>query len=329
MEPIIEEFKENLAKRKKPRRKKKRGAGPDGGDEISCLLELHKEVSSSDRYLEAIGAKRPSGSLLQPSITEITEEEELDIKIGGKGEGGGDTSKAEGGSELQEAHHDIDGEVVEGEEVVTASTASENKECQAGSIEEVAEIILETGEDKSTQTVDDLHVLDDSTDRAVEMNGDNMGSPSASVKALGSIEPIPQQNGKEKEGPSNIEVAQIVEEDVDKSKVEGSGTGTVQQDSKEMERNDDSRKGTALVSDEFGKEREEGRERVRREGGERERRMMNVVLSLGGDTKRKALHVCYHCQKKEELAKTFKRCVKCRGKPNPHYYCSRSCQGKL
>ncbi|XP_011406684.1 PREDICTED: uncharacterized protein LOC100634258 [Amphimedon queenslandica] len=287
VEPIIEEFKENLAKRKKPRRKKKRGAGPDGGDEISCLLELHKEVSSSDRYLEAIGAKRPSGSLLQPSITEITEEEELEIKIRGKE----DTSKAEGESEEKESHQ-IDGEG----EVVSASTASENKECQ---VEEVAEIILETGEDKSTQTVDDLNVMvDHSTDKAVEMNGDEMGSPSLSAEVVENIDPEPQEVGKEKEESSSVEAAQKVEEDIEKSKVEGSGTGISQQDNKEMERNDDRRKGATVASDEFG-----------------------------ADTnKRKALHVCYHCQKKEELAKTFKRCVKCRGKPNPHYYCSRSCQ---
>lgn len=79
---IIEEFKEDLAKRKPPgssrKKKRKRGGGSDtaGEDEISCLMSLHKEVSSSDRYLEAIGAKRPQGSLLPPCITEVNDSDE-------------------------------------------------------------------------------------------------------------------------------------------------------------------------------------------------------------------------------------------------------------
>lgn len=233
----------------------------------------------------------------------------MDIKIRGKE----DTSKAEGGSEEKESHHEIYGEG----EAVSASNASEKKECQ---VEEVTGIILETGGDMSTQTVDDVHLMaadHSTTDKGVEMNGGDMGSSSPSIEVPDNIEPVPQQDGKEES--SRLESAQIVEEDIGKSKVEGSSTGITQQDNKEMERNDDMKKRVTVASDELGKREREG---------EREReRVTNVTLLLGGDTKRKALHVCYHCQKKEELAKSFKRCVKCRGKPNPHYYCSRSCQG--
>lgn len=38
------------------------------------------------------------------------------------------------------------------------------------------------------------------------------------------------------------------------------------------------------------------------------------------------LHICATCQKKEETVKTFKRCQRCKGKPNPRYYCNKECQ---
>ena len=122
-QPIIEEFKENIEKHIKPRRKKRRRRGGGGGGGIVGLLEIHKEVSSSDRYLEAVGAKRPPDSLLKLSVTETTDDDkEPDILIGG---GEGDNSKrgADGGD------------------------TTNGKKCQNGSN---MEKITETGEDSVT-----------------------------------------------------------------------------------------------------------------------------------------------------------------------------------
>jgi hypothetical protein len=44
--------------------------------------------------------------------------------------------------------------------------------------------------------------------------------------------------------------------------------------------------------------------------------------------RRKQLHVCACCEAAETVAKSFKRCQKCKGLPNPKYYCSRDCQAK-
>ncbi|CAI8017390.1 POC1 centriolar protein homolog A [Geodia barretti] len=44
--------------------------------------------------------------------------------------------------------------------------------------------------------------------------------------------------------------------------------------------------------------------------------------------RRKKLHTCACCGEGETSAKTFKRCQKCRGLPNPNYYCSKECQAK-
>ena len=122
-QPIIEELRENVDKCIKPRRKKRQGGRGGGGGGIACLLELHKEVSSSDRYLEAVGAKRPPDSLLKLSVTETTDgDKEPDILIGG-GEGDNGKRGADGGD------------------------TTNGKKCQKGSN---MEKITETGEDNVT-----------------------------------------------------------------------------------------------------------------------------------------------------------------------------------
>ena len=133
-QPIIEELKENIEKRIKPRRKKRRGGGGGGG--IARLLEFHKELSSSDRYLEAVGAKRPPDSLLQLSVTETTDgDKEPDILIGG-GEGDNGKRGADGGDTTNGIHNEAEEESVD-----------VDKKCQNGSN---MEKITETGEDSVT-----------------------------------------------------------------------------------------------------------------------------------------------------------------------------------
>ena len=59
--------------------------------------------------------------------------------------------------------------------------------------------------------------------------------------------------------------------------------------------------------------------------------MYNIYLLLlvGGERNevKYKLHDCSRCGKMEEVVKSFKRCIKCRGKPNPKYYCTKECQG--
>ena len=224
--PIMEELKKDVDKCIKPRRKKRRGGGGGGGGGIACLLELHKKVSSSDRYLEAVGAKRPPDSLLKLSVTETTDDDkEPDILIGG-GEGDNGKRGADGGD------------------------TTNGKKCQNGSN---MEKITETGEDSVTAV---------EPEAAIETEKENMEDNAVTCE-------------KERDEDTSVSSSQ---------------------------------------TDEIGKKTES---------------QTDAFMIIGIDTKGKQLHMCYCCKKKEELAKTFKRCIKCRGKHNPHYYCSRECQGEL
>ena len=224
----MEELKKDVDKCIKPRRKKRRGGGGGGGGGgIACLLELHKKVSSSDRYLEAVGAKRPPDSLLKLSVTETTDDDkEPDILIGG-GEGDNGKRGADDGGDT-----------------------TNGKKCQNGSN---MEKITETGEDSVTAV---------EPEAAIETEKENMEDNAVTCE-------------KERDEDTSVSSSQ---------------------------------------TDEIGKKTES---------------QTDAFMIIGIDTKGKQLHMCYCCKKKEELAKTFKRCIKCRGKHNPHYYCSRECQGEL
>ena len=98
-------------------------------------------MSSSDRYLEAIGARRPPDSLLKLSVTETTDDDkEPDILIGGEGDNGkrgadgGDTTngkKCQNGSNMEKITETGEDSVTVVEPQATIETEKENMEDNA------------------------------------------------------------------------------------------------------------------------------------------------------------------------------------------------------
>lgn len=178
-------------------------------------------MSSSDRYLEAIGAKRPPGSLLKPCITEITDDDqEPDILTGG---GEGDNGKNEG----------ADGGDTKG-------FVGADKKCQNGSI---VEEITETREDSVTLV---------EPEAAIETEKENMmDNASNNEENESNVPAVEEKENLESKEENGIGEEKSIEDEVSDDVVMNEDSVT-----HEKEREEDTSVIASSHTDEIGKKRE-------------------------------------------------------------------------